>query len=106
MIRISITAAAFEAIADSLPIGTIAAKPQHSDQGKVFIWIGRQWRDQLDRIRRPGEDLSDVIIRIAGTPAEVDPIDELVRIVGEAEPRKPAAPKRGSDRRPIARRRR
>jgi hypothetical protein len=54
----------------------------------------------------PGESYSDVILRLAAAEAlgrpKVDPIEELVRLVG-AEPGGPAT-KRGSDRRPLPRR--
>ncbi len=42
----------------------------------------------------------------APAPTELDPIEKLVRIVGESEPHKPAVAKPGPNRRPIGRRRR
>jgi hypothetical protein len=65
MIRIAITAEAYEAIARTLPLGSVGYETERSDTGKVFIWIVRQAMDRLTAERRRGEDLSDTIIRLA-----------------------------------------
>ncbi len=98
MIRISITPAAFAAIADTLPRGSVAVEPEADANGERRVWVDLSVANKLSAIRGPGESLSDVILRIAALealgPAKVDPLDEPVRIVGESEPRTPAAAKR------------
>jgi hypothetical protein len=61
MIRIAITQAAYDAIAATLPLGSVGYEAQRSDTGKVFIWLERRAMDHLDALRRPGEDFSDTI---------------------------------------------
>jgi hypothetical protein len=51
MIRITITAEAFEAIAGTLPIGNVVAE--------------REANAKLKALRGPGESYSDVILRLA-----------------------------------------
>jgi hypothetical protein len=110
MIRISITPAAFDAIADTLPLGSVAAEPEVNDKDERLVWLDVGLANRLRAMRGPGKSYSDVILRLAAAEAlgrpKVDPIDELVRLVGEVEPTKPSATKRGSDRRPTGRRRR
>ena len=105
MIRISITPAAFDAIADTLPLESVAVEPEAGAKGDRLVWVDVSVANKLSAMRGPRETLSDVILRLAALealgPAKVDPLDELVRIVGEAEPHKPAAPKRGPDRRRV-----
>jgi hypothetical protein len=69
MIRIAITAAAFDVVASTLPLGSIAYEPQLTADGGRFIWIDRRARTQLDALRRPGEDYSGVILRLAAMEA-------------------------------------
>jgi hypothetical protein len=69
MIRIAITAQAFEAIKSTLPLGTVAYEAETTADGGRFIWIDRQARSQLDAIRSTEESYSDVILRIAGLDA-------------------------------------
>jgi hypothetical protein len=49
MIRISITSAAFEAIAATLPLGSVGYEPQRTAQGGYFIWIERSWLNKWRR---------------------------------------------------------
>jgi hypothetical protein len=65
MIRIAITEAAYEAIAATLPLGSVGYEAERSETGKVFIWLDRWAMDRLTAERRRGEDLSDTIIRVA-----------------------------------------
>jgi hypothetical protein len=39
VIRISISTAAFEAIASTLPLGSVAFEPQATANGARFIWL-------------------------------------------------------------------
>ena len=59
MIRIAITAEAYEAIARTLALGSVGYEIERSESGKVFVWIERQAMDRLTAERRRGEDLND-----------------------------------------------
>jgi hypothetical protein len=61
MIRISITAAAFEAIASTLPLGSVGYEPEQDANGARAVWIEQRVVDKLSALRGPGESLSDVI---------------------------------------------
>ncbi len=86
MIRISITPATFDAIADTLPLGSVAVEPEAGAKGDRLVWVDVSVANKLSAMRGPRETLSDVILRLAALealgPAKVDPLDELVRIVG------------------------
>jgi hypothetical protein len=63
MIAISITAEAYEAIRARLldPGGP----PPPGPDGLIRIWLDRKFVDELDRLLRPGDSYSDVILRVA-----------------------------------------
>jgi hypothetical protein len=65
MIRISITPAAFDAIAASLPFGSTAFEPEPSPAGERHIWLEPRFVDRLAAMRGPGESYCDVILRLA-----------------------------------------
>ena len=67
MVRINISSAAYKAIAETLPFGSVAVEPR-SDASEVAIWLDDVWVDRLGAMRAPGEDYSDVILRIATQP--------------------------------------
>ena len=64
MIRIAITAAAFNVVAKTLPLGSVAYEAETTSDGGRFIWIDRRARGQLDALRGPGGSYSDVILRL------------------------------------------
>ena len=66
MIRIAITAEAYEATARTLALGTVACEPQPNENGERVIWIEERWLDKLNSIRRTRESYSEAIIRLAG----------------------------------------
>jgi|HubBroStandDraft_1064217.scaffolds.fasta_scaffold911923_2 hypothetical protein len=47
MIRLAITAAAFEAIAATLPFGSVAFERERTASGGYFIWLDRRTADRL-----------------------------------------------------------
>jgi hypothetical protein len=55
MIRIALGAAAFEAVADTLPLGSVGYEAEVAADGQRLIWVGRIALDKLARLRRPGE---------------------------------------------------
>ena len=61
LIRISITTAAFDAIAATLPLGSVAYEAEANERGERLIWLEAAMVDR----RGPGEDYSAVILRVA-----------------------------------------
>jgi hypothetical protein len=59
MIRISITVEAFEAIARTLPLGSVGY-----ERGERTVWLEDAMADRLGAIRGPGESYSDAILRL------------------------------------------
>jgi hypothetical protein len=64
MIRIAITEAAFEAIAATLPLGTVGYENAVNEQGERLIWLDHAVVDRLRSLRGPAESYSDVILAL------------------------------------------
>ncbi len=64
MIRISITTTAFEAIARTLPFGSVAVEAEANERGARTVWLEEVWVDWLGAMRGPGESYSDAILRL------------------------------------------
>src|ERR1700722_17396977 len=77
MIRIAITQAAFDAIARTMPFGSVNFEAGVDDKGERYIWLPRAVVDRLRSLRGPGESFSDVILRLVelegGQPAPSGP---------------------------------
>jgi hypothetical protein len=65
MIRIAITQAAFEALAKTLPLGSVAYEPALDEGDLRYIWLEPRWLERLNSYRGPGESYSDVILPLA-----------------------------------------
>jgi hypothetical protein len=65
MIRIAISQAAFEAIARTLPLGSVGYENKVNERGERLIWLERAVVDRLRFLRGPGESYSDAILRLA-----------------------------------------
>ena len=65
MIRISITAAAFEAIARTLALASVGYENETNERGERYVWFAPNVVDRLRAMRGPGESYSDVILRLA-----------------------------------------
>jgi hypothetical protein len=65
MIRIAVSAEAFDAIKATLPLGSVGYEPKRTEKGEVLIWLERRALDRLDALRHPGEGYSEVIPRLA-----------------------------------------
>jgi hypothetical protein len=65
MIRIAITQAAFEAIAATLPLGSLTYENHVNERGERYVWLPPNVVNRLKAQRRPGEGYSDVIVRFA-----------------------------------------
>jgi hypothetical protein len=64
MIRIAISVEAFEAIAATLPMGSVAFEAEPNERGEKLIWLAAAMLDRLGTMRGPGEDYSDAILRL------------------------------------------
>jgi len=62
MVRIAISV---EAIARTLPLGSVGYENKVKERGERLIWLDRAVVDRLRSLRGPGESFSDVILRIA-----------------------------------------
>ena len=69
MIRLALTEVAYNAIASTLPKGS-ARWPMQRDHGLCFIQVEAAVVDRMRAMRRPGEDYSDVILRLVKIEAE------------------------------------
>ena len=69
MIRIAISAEAFEAIARTMPLGSMGFEAEANERGEKLVWLEDAMADRLAVMRGPGESYSDAIIRIAGQEA-------------------------------------
>jgi hypothetical protein len=67
MIRIAISAEAFDAIARTL--GSIGFEAEANERGEKLVWLEDAMADRLAVMRGPGESYSDAIICIAGQEA-------------------------------------
>jgi hypothetical protein len=64
MIRIAITAEAFDALAATLPLGSVSFERHPADDGQRLVWLDRSVVARLRALLRPGESYSDVILRL------------------------------------------
>ena len=65
MVRIAISQAAFEAIAKTLPLGSVGYENATNEKSERLIWLEPSMVDRLRAMRGPGESWSDVILRLA-----------------------------------------
>jgi hypothetical protein len=65
MVRIAITQAAFEAIAKTLPLGSVGYENKVNEKGERLIWLDPGVVDRLWSLCGPGESYSEVILRVA-----------------------------------------
>ena len=55
MIRIAISAEAFEAIARTLPLGSMGFEAEANERGEKLVWLEDAMADRLAVMRGPGE---------------------------------------------------
>jgi hypothetical protein len=65
MVRIAISVEAFEAIARTLPLGSVSYENKTDEQGQRLIWLDPAVVGRLRAMRGPDESYSDVILRLA-----------------------------------------
>ena len=68
--RIAIAIEAFEAIARTLPLGSVAYEAEPDERGERLMWLEDAMAARLGAMRRPGESYSDVILRLARADAD------------------------------------
>jgi len=64
MVRIAISVEAFEAIARTLPLGSVGYEAEATGRGERLIWLEAAVVDRLSAMRGPSESYSDVIMRL------------------------------------------
>jgi hypothetical protein len=69
MIRIAISVEAFEAIASTLPFGSVGYENQINERGERLIWLDHAVVSRLRAMRGPGESYSEVILRLVEAEA-------------------------------------
>jgi hypothetical protein len=69
MIRIAITADAYDAICATLPLGSVAVEAEANERGERTVWLAPIWVDRLGAMRGPGESYSAAILRLVETEA-------------------------------------
>jgi hypothetical protein len=65
MVRIAISQSAFDAIASTMPIGSVGYEGQTNEKGERMIWLPPDVLAKLKALRGPGEDYSTVILRLS-----------------------------------------
>ena len=70
MICIAITSAAFEAIAATLPLGSVGYENEVNERGERTVRLAPTVVNRLRATRGPGESYSDVILRLASTASD------------------------------------
>ena len=66
VIKIAISAEAYQVIAESLAFGIVAVEPERTPDGRIAIWLAPIVLAKLKMLRRPSESYSDVILALAG----------------------------------------
>jgi hypothetical protein len=61
----SLSVEAFEAIAATLPFGSVSYENETSEKGKRSVWLNKGVVDRLRSLWGAGESYSDVIPRLA-----------------------------------------
>jgi hypothetical protein len=65
MIRIAISQAAFEAIAATLPLGSVNYENHVNERGERYVWLVPDVVNRLRALRGPNQSYSDVILALA-----------------------------------------
>ena len=64
MVRISISQAAFDALAAMLSLGSVGYEFEVNERGERLVWLQTSVVDRLMAMREPSESYSDVILRL------------------------------------------
>jgi hypothetical protein len=67
MVRIAISQAAFDAMARTMPFGSVNFEARVEDKGRaLYLAASRGCRPALGRCAGPGASYNDIILRLAG----------------------------------------
>jgi hypothetical protein len=66
MIKIAISVEAFEAIARTLPLGSVGYENETNERGERYVWLDHGVVNRLRAMRGPGESYSDVFLKLVG----------------------------------------
>jgi hypothetical protein len=64
MVRISISQAAFDALAAMLSLGSVGYESEPDARGERLVWLEPRVVDRLAAMREPSESYSAVILRL------------------------------------------
>ena len=64
MVRISISQAAFDALAAMVSLGSVGYELEVNERGERLVWLQTSVVDRLMAMREPSESYSDVILRL------------------------------------------
>jgi hypothetical protein len=70
VIKIAITKAAFDAIAATLPLGSVSFENAFNERGERTVWLDPSLVNRLKAMRGAGESYSDVILRLVEMEAK------------------------------------
>jgi hypothetical protein len=70
VIRIAVTPIAYDAIASTLPLGSVGYEAEPDEKGQRLIWVEAAVLERLRTMHRPGESYSDVILRLVEIEAK------------------------------------
>jgi hypothetical protein len=73
VIKIAITAAAYDAICATLPLGSVAVEAEPNERGERYVWLEEVWVDRLGAMRGPDESYSEAILRLVGMEGACGP---------------------------------
>jgi hypothetical protein len=85
MIRISISQAAFDAVASTLPLGSVGYENEVNERGERLIWLDHAVVSRLRAMRGRGESYSDVILKLVAHAGDADAGSETGRIALTAQ---------------------
>jgi hypothetical protein len=69
MVRIAITVEAYDALASTIPVGSVVFDKELDANGQCHVRLNRAVVSRLKAMRGPGESYSDVILRLAAEGA-------------------------------------
>ena len=64
MIRIAISQEAFDAVARTMPLGSVGFERDPNAKGERTVWLDDVWVNRLSAMRGAGESYSDAILRV------------------------------------------
>ena len=85
MIKIAVSVEAFEAIARTLPLGSVDYEAEANERGERLIWLEAATVDRLAAMRGPGESLSGRHLAAGGSMKYPITQFKILKTVGEVD---------------------